>query len=76
MIIKVPLGLSIFGAKVYNALNKKAVISVEQVLRMQEDKAFDYEDAVRDFGYSPTSFQEGIRGEVEEYLAAAAGKNS
>lgn len=74
-IVKVPLGLSIFGARVYNALNKKAIISVEQVLRMQEDKAFDYENAAHDFGYSPLSFEEGIREEVQEYLAAAGRTN-
>ena len=75
IIVKVPLSLSVLGARIYNALTKKAVISVEQVLRMQEDKAFDYQDAARDFGYFPLSFQQGIRAEVREYLSAA-GKNS
>ena len=74
IIVKVPLSLSVLGARIYNALTKKAVISVEQVLRMQEDKAFDYQDAARDFGYDPLSFEEGIREEVREYLSAA-GKN-
>lgn len=68
IIVKIPLGFSIFSAKIYNAIDKKAFISVEQVLRMQEDKAFSFEPAVVDFGYSPLSFEEGIKGEVEEYL--------
>jgi len=68
VIIKIPLWFSILAAKVYNALDKNAVISVEQVLRMQEDKAFGSETAVNDFGYSPVSFQEGIKEEVEEYI--------
>lgn len=67
-IVKVPLWISIAAAKVYNAVDKKALISVEQVLRMQEDKAFDYTEAGKDFGYDPVSFGEGIKGEVEEYL--------
>jgi nucleoside-diphosphate-sugar epimerase len=75
VIVKVPLSLSVLGARIYNALTKRAVISVEQVLRMQEDKAFDYQDAARDFGYAPLSFEEGIREEVREYLSAAE-KNS
>ena len=60
---------SILAARVYNAIDSNAIISVEQVLRMQEDKAFDYEDAIRDFGYSPVSFEDGIVEEVNEYLA-------
>jgi nucleoside-diphosphate-sugar epimerase len=67
-LVKIPLWLSVLSAKIYNAIDKKAIISVEQVLRMQEDKDFSYEEATKDFGYSPISFEEGIKGEVEEYL--------
>jgi len=68
-ILRLPISLSIFAAKVYNTLFRHAIISVEQVMRMQEDKAFSHEDAARDFGYDPLSFEEGIREEVEEYLS-------
>ena len=68
VIVKVPLALSILGAKLYNAVSRNPVISVEQVLRMQEDKAFDFSDAERDFGYAPLSFEEGIVEEVREYM--------
>jgi nucleoside-diphosphate-sugar epimerase len=68
VILKIPLWFSVLAAKVYNAFNKNAVISVEQVLRMQEDKVFCYDDATVDFGYSPISFSEGIKGEAREYL--------
>ena len=74
VIVKVPLPLSILGAKLYNAVSRTPVISVEQVLRMQEDKAFDYVDAARDFGYAPLSFEEGIVEEVREYLASRTGR--
>ncbi|MEH7521658.1 NAD-dependent epimerase/dehydratase family protein [Bacillus sp. JJ1503] len=67
-IVKIPLWFSILSAKIYNALDKRAIISVEQVLRMQEDKAFSYVEASKDFEYSPLSFEDGIKGEVEEYL--------
>jgi nucleoside-diphosphate-sugar epimerase len=69
IIIKIPLWTSVFAARVYNAVDKNALISVEQVLRMQEDKDFGYEDAMRDFAYSPISFEEGIVEEVNEYMA-------
>ena len=39
-------------------------IKAEQVLRLNENKAFSYEDAQRDFGFSPSSFEEGIRTEI------------
>lgn len=35
-------------------------IKAEQVLRLNENKAFSYEEAQRDFGFSPRSFAEGI----------------
>ncbi len=36
-------------------------IKAEQVLRLNENKAFSYEDAYRDFGFTPRSFDEGIQ---------------
>jgi nucleoside-diphosphate-sugar epimerase len=35
-------------------------IKAEQVLRLNENKAFSYAEAERDFGFSPLSFEEGI----------------
>jgi hypothetical protein len=61
--------LSLLGVKAYNAVSKNPQISVEQIMRMNEDKVFSHEAAFRDFGYRPASFPEGIRAEVEEYLA-------
>lgn len=68
IIVKIPLWFSILSAKIYNAIDKNAIISVEQVLRMQEDKNFNYEAATEDFNYSPVSFNEGIKDEVAEYI--------
>lgn len=67
-LVTLPLGFSVFSARVYNKLTSKALISEEQVLRMQEDKAFSYEKAKNDFGYNPIDFEEGIQEEVELYL--------
>jgi len=39
-------------------------IKAEQVLRLNENKDFSYEEAGRDFGFSPRSFEEGIRLEL------------
>lgn len=71
-IVKFPIWFSVMAAKVYGVLSglirRKPRINVEQVLRMQEDKAFSYALAANDFGYSPLSFQDGIREEVQEYM--------
>jgi nucleoside-diphosphate-sugar epimerase len=68
VLVRLPIWLSVLGARVFNLAFQKAPISVEQVLRMNEDRAFPHEPALRDFGYRPASFEDGIRGEVEEYL--------
>ncbi len=39
-------------------------IKAEQVLRLNENKDFSYAEAERDFGFSPLSFEEGIRVEL------------
>lgn len=66
--IKVPIWISLIGAYCYNLISKSALISIEQVQRMMEDKIFSYEDAENDFNYSPMSFSDGIKGEAIEYL--------
>ncbi|MEK3993957.1 NAD(P)-dependent oxidoreductase [Psychrobacillus sp. FSL K6-2365] len=68
VLISIPLGFSIFLAKVYNKITSKALISEEQVLRMQEDKAFPYDKATKDFGYNPIDYENGIDEEIKLYL--------
>lgn len=49
-------------------------IKAEQILRLNEHKAFSHEEAATDFGYSPRTFEEGMRAEIEQMgLAPAAG---
>ena len=67
--LHIPIWLSLTGAYLLNILlGSKFPISVEQVRRMTEDKVFTFEDAHRDFGYSPTGFKDGIRREVAEFM--------
>jgi len=49
----------------------KLPIKSEQVRRLEEDKTFEIADAVRDLGFSPRSFQEGVRLEVAEMAGNA-----
>ena len=42
------------------------IISYEKVLRLREDKNFDYNDAIKDLDFSPISFEEGVVFEITE----------
>lgn len=65
--VHLPIWLCLIGAFVGKMLmGNRFPITVEQVLRMKEDKIFSYEDAKRDFGYEPMKFKRGILMEVNE----------
>ena len=66
--IRLPIWFCLVAAYLMNfVLRSRSPISVEQVLRMKEDKVFSWKDAYADFGFSPMSFNEGIRMEVDEF---------
>ena len=50
-------------------------IKAEQVLRLNEDKAFSHADAADAFGYSPIAFEQGIRQEVALLRSGGYGLN-
>lgn len=41
-------------------------VKAEQVLRLNEDKAFGHEAAAADFGFKPREFADGVREEIAE----------
>ena len=47
----------------------------EQVMRLNEDKAFEYKEATKDFGYAPRSFAEGIAIELKELGLKGSGRS-
>jgi nucleoside-diphosphate-sugar epimerase len=55
LLIPVPLEAAVAAARLTR------VVTPEQVRRLAEDKAFDYADATRDFGFQPRTFAEGVR---------------
>ena len=67
-----PLVPLVAAAHCYEALSARPRIRAEQVQRLAEDKAFAIDDAVRDLGYAPRSFADGILAEVRA-LGLAAG---
>ena len=50
-------------------------IKVEQVLRLNEDKAFSHAEAAEAFSYSPMDFEQGIRHEVALLCSGRDGLN-
>lgn len=55
----------IAALKISERARLRLPIKAEQIQRLNEDKAFSWSDAARDFGYAPRSFLEGIRAEIE-----------
>lgn len=66
LFIPVPLGLCRTLLRVYEKVSKNPRLKEEQVLRLNENKAFDHIQATEDFNYHPRSFKEGIGCLVEE----------
>jgi nucleoside-diphosphate-sugar epimerase len=55
VLVRVPMAAAVLAARVTR------VVTAEQIRRLAEDKAFEYAEATRDFGFHPRSFAEGVR---------------
>jgi len=51
--------------KFFERLQVPSPIKAEQVLRLNENKDFNYAEAQKDFGFNPLSFEEGIQLELK-----------
>jgi uncharacterized protein YbjT (DUF2867 family) len=69
--VPVPLSPVVAAARGYGLFSRNPRISVEQLRRLAEDKAFAIDDAVRDLGYAPRSFADGIHAEARAMGLAA-----
>jgi nucleoside-diphosphate-sugar epimerase len=63
-LVPVPLAPLVTMARGYERLSRHPRIRNEQLLRLAEDKAFPIEDAIRDLGYAPRPFTDGIAEEA------------
>ncbi len=63
-LVPVPLRATAGALRAYEKLATRPRIRAEQLERLAEDKAFSIEDARRDLGYAPRSFDAGIRAEA------------
>jgi len=69
----VPLGAAILLLKAAEKAGASVPVRPEQVLRLLEDKVFDHREAAEDLGFSPVSFPEGLRAQIEEMGLAGPG---
>jgi nucleoside-diphosphate-sugar epimerase len=63
--LHVPVNMVLPIVEMYNKIVSRPIIRTEQVLRLNENKAFDHLEASKDFGFNPRSFEVGISQEVE-----------
>jgi uncharacterized protein YbjT (DUF2867 family) len=69
--VPVPLAAAVAAVRGYERLSQRPRIRAEQLLRLAEDKAFAIDSAVRDLGYAPRPFADGIRAEARAMGLAA-----
>ncbi len=63
-VVRLPFWPVRLGVMLYNACVPRPRVTVEQVERLREDKAFDHDAAERDFGYRPRTFADGVAAEA------------
>lgn len=64
--LKLPYRFGLWSATLSEKiLGKRSPVRREQILRLQEDKAYSHEAAKRDFGYQPRSLDVGLKQEIE-----------
>jgi len=64
--IHLPVKPVILGLSFLEKAGVAFPVKTEQVLRLNEDKSFDYSKARCDFGYQPRTFRDGVRLELDE----------
>ena len=64
--ISLPLNLGVWSATILESvLGKRSPVRREQILRLQEDKAYPHDSAQRDLGFSPRTLEVGLQQEIE-----------
>ncbi|RZM82351.1 NAD-dependent epimerase/dehydratase family protein [Leptolyngbya iicbica] len=64
--LKIPYNLGVWSATLLESvLGRRSPVRREQILRLQEDKAYSHAAATAAFGYQPRSLEVGLAQEVE-----------
>lgn len=62
--IHIPVAPVVTMMRAIERMRIKLPFKSEQIQRLNENKAFAHDEAARDFGFEPRSFEEGIRQEI------------
>ncbi|HBC32309.1 MAG TPA: nucleoside-diphosphate sugar epimerase [Clostridiales bacterium] len=63
LFFNLPYSLALVGGYIGEII-PNGLINIERIQRLQEDKVFSYDEAAKDLGFSPVSFNEGIKLEI------------
>lgn len=69
-IVHLPHRPAVKALQVLESLGARLPLKAEQILRLNEHKAFAWADAGRDFGFSPRSFKEGVAAQIAAFEGA------
>lgn len=64
--LHIPLGFTAAIIGLHERISRRPRLRVEQLMRLNEHKAFGHEQAASDLGFSPRDFQTGIASEIAE----------
>jgi len=73
-LVPVPLAPLVAAARGYELVSRHPRIRAEQVLRLAEDRVFPIDAAIRELGYAPRSFADGIAAEARALGLPARGR--
>jgi uncharacterized protein YbjT (DUF2867 family) len=74
-LLPMPVNPVVSALGMLQRLGLRSPITAEQILRLNEDKAFPIDEAVRDFGYDPIPLEEALRREIA-YLTKVGGRRT
>lgn len=64
----VPFALADIAVRAYERLARSPKLRREQILRLREDKSYDYSEAASELGYAPMPLREGVSRQIRSML--------
>lgn len=64
-VFHIPLPIARLAFKLYKKARPKTIINMEMVNRVNKSFTFDYDKAKKDFNYSPMTFEEGVKVQID-----------
>jgi uncharacterized protein YbjT (DUF2867 family) len=66
LLVHIPLGVMSTALRIYERCVPHPRLKAEQLLRLNEDKDFEYTEAARDMGYNPQGVEQTIAGQLDK----------